>query len=221
MILVCCADVGGGSVENGTRHTLARIPLRWMIRQCFLANTGIRFHSALLPKVGLDPHSLYPDVKERPPALYISSYAPGASSIPTTVVSKAAELPPSPSTDAGTPVSTLSATPLLASTSTDTTKTLVSFTEDALASGLTVDEWLQRLREQDAPLTEEEEDLADALSPIYDQLSLAKGWWSLEVVPLRQRYQTVHDKWEDKLTSVLASSFFFNSELTRKYCLCV
>ncbi|KAI0288164.1 hypothetical protein B0F90DRAFT_1812849 [Multifurca ochricompacta] len=33
-----------------TRNSLARIPLRWMIRQCFLAKTGIQFHrDALRP----------------------------------------------------------------------------------------------------------------------------------------------------------------------------
>lgn len=34
-----CLDVGGGSVPNDTPHSLARIPLRWMIRECFLAKT--------------------------------------------------------------------------------------------------------------------------------------------------------------------------------------
>lgn len=59
--------MGGGSVPNGSKHDLARIPLRWMIRECFLARTGIRFHSSLLPAIGLDPASLYPHVKPRPP----------------------------------------------------------------------------------------------------------------------------------------------------------
>jgi hypothetical protein len=36
-------DVGGGSVLNGTRHSLARIPLRWMIREIFKADVGIIF----------------------------------------------------------------------------------------------------------------------------------------------------------------------------------
>lgn len=33
-------DVGGGSVKNGERYSLARISLRWMIRQCFKCDTG-------------------------------------------------------------------------------------------------------------------------------------------------------------------------------------
>ncbi|KAF5372317.1 hypothetical protein D9615_009242 [Tricholomella constricta] len=64
----CHCDVGGGSVENGTPHTLARISLRWMIRECFKAKTGILFMADGLRNVGLDPASLYPEVVPRPPA---------------------------------------------------------------------------------------------------------------------------------------------------------
>ncbi|KAI0081423.1 hypothetical protein K474DRAFT_1656566 [Panus rudis PR-1116 ss-1] len=46
-------DVGGGSVPNGTAHSLARIPLRWMIRQCFSCNTGIVFDAVQLQRAGL------------------------------------------------------------------------------------------------------------------------------------------------------------------------
>ena len=51
------------------KHSLARIPLRWMIRECFRTNTGIRFHAELLRRVGLDPVRLHPTVAERPPPL--------------------------------------------------------------------------------------------------------------------------------------------------------
>ena len=48
-------DVGGRSVPNGERFALARIPLRWMIRECFKANTGIIFDSHMLKhEIGLD-----------------------------------------------------------------------------------------------------------------------------------------------------------------------
>jgi hypothetical protein len=36
---------------------------------------------------------------------------------------------------------------------------------------------------------EEEEELKDALSPIYDQLRLSPAWWILEVLPLMVRSQ--------------------------------
>jgi hypothetical protein len=42
-------------VRNRTRHTLARIPLRWMVRECFEAKTGLIFDmKQLREKVGLD-----------------------------------------------------------------------------------------------------------------------------------------------------------------------
>ncbi|KAH8828680.1 hypothetical protein DL96DRAFT_1013941 [Flagelloscypha sp. PMI_526] len=52
-------DVGGGSVPNGTRYSLARIPLRWMIRECFKSNSGIMFSIRGLKEIGLDPGALY------------------------------------------------------------------------------------------------------------------------------------------------------------------
>jgi hypothetical protein len=44
-------------------------------------------------------------------------------------------------------------------------------------------------------VNEEEEDLADALSPIYDQLKLAPYWWILESFPQALRYQNDDDMW--------------------------
>jgi len=53
-------DVGGGSVPNATRHSLARIPLRWMIRECFRTGTGIIFDAHMLQhEVGMDIDNLY------------------------------------------------------------------------------------------------------------------------------------------------------------------
>ena len=45
-------------------------------------------------------------------------------------------------------------------------------------------------------LTEEEEDLADILSPVNDQLVLSKIWWLLEVLPMRQPHQKEDGTWE-------------------------
>ncbi|KAF5355040.1 hypothetical protein D9756_005790 [Leucocoprinus leucothites] len=68
----CHCDVGGGSVSNGIRPNLARIPLRWMIRQTFLTETGIMFSARGLRKLGLDldPTTYHP-ILERPPALEV------------------------------------------------------------------------------------------------------------------------------------------------------
>src|ERR1700749_3930876 len=52
-------DVGGGSVKNGQRYSLARIPLRWMIREIFKLNIGIIFDAHMLKhEVGLDVDSI-------------------------------------------------------------------------------------------------------------------------------------------------------------------
>ena len=41
-------------MKNGTRHSLARIPLRWMIRECFKVKTGIIFDAHMVKnEVGL------------------------------------------------------------------------------------------------------------------------------------------------------------------------
>ncbi|KAF9461946.1 hypothetical protein BDZ94DRAFT_1166859 [Collybia nuda] len=69
-------DVGGGAVKNEVRHNLARIPLRWMIRQCFLTKTGILFYREMLPVFGMDPDSLWPVVKPRPPPVHFLSTTP-------------------------------------------------------------------------------------------------------------------------------------------------
>ncbi|KDR83174.1 hypothetical protein GALMADRAFT_56796 [Galerina marginata CBS 339.88] len=65
----CHCDIGGGSVSNGVKPCLSRIPFRWMIRECFKTNSGILFHTKGLAKTGLDPKALYPVVLPRPPAL--------------------------------------------------------------------------------------------------------------------------------------------------------
>ncbi len=61
-------------MSNKTRHSLARIPLRWMVRECFKTNTGIMFCSEKLREIGLDPTTLYPHVKPRPPPLAIADH---------------------------------------------------------------------------------------------------------------------------------------------------
>ncbi|KAG2353990.1 hypothetical protein BDR07DRAFT_1495259 [Suillus spraguei] len=75
----CHTDVGGGSVANGTRNSLARISLRWMIRQIFKLDIGILFHRNMFAKIGMDPEMLKPSIvkQPRPPPLY-QSPSPGS-----------------------------------------------------------------------------------------------------------------------------------------------
>jgi hypothetical protein len=147
----CHCDIGGGSVPNGKRNSLARISLRWMIRQCFIANTGIQFYRETFKDIGLDPHTLYPHVLKRPPAL---------SPTPSTVAEVRAAVHAVEATDA---------------TLTDNIEVQAS---PSAASTFE---------------TEEDEELADAVMPIYDELKLSKGWWILEYLPIRHHMQNRHD----------------------------
>ncbi|KAF8879291.1 hypothetical protein BD779DRAFT_1447023, partial [Infundibulicybe gibba] len=48
----CHCDVGGDQVlSNDTKTNLARIPLRWMIRECFKSNSGIIFDTEGLRRI--------------------------------------------------------------------------------------------------------------------------------------------------------------------------
>ncbi|KAJ7603278.1 hypothetical protein B0H17DRAFT_1121802 [Mycena rosella] len=64
-----CHYVGGGVCRQRGAAQPARIPLRWMIRECFKTNSGILFDCDGLRSIGLDPGSLYPYVAPRPPPL--------------------------------------------------------------------------------------------------------------------------------------------------------
>ena len=124
-----------------------------MIRQCFLANTGIMFHKDTFFKIGLDPATIFPKVLPRPPMILQD---PKVHAIP---VPK----------------------PLIVC---DDRKAVV-YTDGG------------------SFINEAEEDLADALSPMYDQLKLAKYWWILEMIPQRIHYQSSDtDKMVNELTYV-------------------
>ncbi|KAG1879632.1 hypothetical protein C8R48DRAFT_626087 [Suillus tomentosus] len=84
----CHCDVGGGSVPNGTRNSLARIPLRWMVRELFKLDIGIIFHRNMFTKIGMDPKTLYPVSvarQPRPPPIYQTPHAPSTGSGKLTV----------------------------------------------------------------------------------------------------------------------------------------
>ncbi|KAF5339783.1 hypothetical protein D9611_009030 [Ephemerocybe angulata] len=70
----CHCDVGGGSVSNKERHSLARIPLRWMVREIFKANTGMLFISEKLFAIGMHPSTLFPLVLPRPDPLPVGDH---------------------------------------------------------------------------------------------------------------------------------------------------
>jgi hypothetical protein len=149
-------DVGGGSVPNGTRSALSRIPFRWMLRQCFLANTGILFHREMFKDIGLDPDTLYPKVKPRPPALELKRID-------------------------RTHLRTLS----------DTCKVTILASPDSIGPANVTDF-----------VSEEHEELMDALCPMYDQLKMKMFWWVLEVLPQVLHFQKRDDTWHHELSYV-------------------
>ncbi|KAH7926859.1 hypothetical protein BV22DRAFT_1086180 [Leucogyrophana mollusca] len=165
----CHCDIGGGSVPNGTRNSLARIPLRWMIRQCFIANTGILFHREMFKQIGMDPDSVYPYVKRRPPALFQDPRIAGPRPPPGEPMPGLDEKTPRPSGTHPIPV------PKPRVVKDDPTVVVYSDGGDFVS--------------------EEHEDLADVLSPIYDQLTLSKGWWLLELLPQKQHFQNNGDNY--------------------------
>jgi hypothetical protein len=135
-----------------------------------------------LRKLGLDPSSLYPFVTPRPPAIL---------PVGDTVIQ---ELPLTPASGIRrffdcilgktlAPPGTVSST---VSTPADATKT-----DETVQVG-----------------TEEEEDLKDALSPIYDQLEIQPAWWILELLPLRLRYQRGDSSWVSYIGYVFLISSF-------------
>ncbi|KAI6136042.1 hypothetical protein F5141DRAFT_995472 [Pisolithus sp. B1] len=144
----CHCDIGGGSVGNGTRNSLARIPLRWMIREIFKADVGILFHRSMFEQIGMDPSTLYPHVTTRPPAIF-------------NIPAKADPKVPCDDND-------------FAAIQCDPNGKFVS---------------------------EELEDVNDALSPIYDQLMIAPYWWILEALPQKLHYQRDQDdSWTRDIT---------------------
>ncbi|KAF9078518.1 hypothetical protein BDP27DRAFT_1309702 [Rhodocollybia butyracea] len=165
----CHCDVGGGSVQNFTRHSLARISLRWMIRECFSAKSGIMFYSERLKAIGLDVTALHPFLTPRLPPLSGKGQIikPVLQREPTLwrQILALAQRKPKPRNKEPTPQS-------------------AAETEEVVEDLNTVQH-----------LPEEEEELRDSLSPKYDQLKLVPAWWILELLPMEYRYQKKCDEW--------------------------
>jgi len=68
----------------------------------------------------------------------------------------------------------------------------------------------QRLLEHAVPFlgSEEEEEVRDAVSSKYDELSLKKGWWLFELLPMKLRYQRLNDVWVSEWRYVVLFSLF-------------
>ncbi|TDL15310.1 hypothetical protein BD410DRAFT_778252 [Rickenella mellea] len=182
-------DVGGGSVKNGTLNSLARIPLRWMIRQCFLTDTGIIFDADLMKEIGLDPATIYNPRPKRIPA-------------PRDAVIESPEWQPCAIVSLLMFIGRVIwiAVKIVFSAAMWPFKhlwLLVRFSEPVkwLCGQLDIKPPTKRAV-RDVPdfvilslpvdtVNEEKEELIDALQPIYDELNLAWWWWIVEYLPLK------------------------------------
>lgn len=171
------ADVGGGAVFNEERHMLSRIPLRWMIRQCFECDTGILFNTAPLAETGIDVPTVWP--------VYKALKKPVVGPSPTMVEKyESGELPPIKrrSTALG----------ILRGDEKDHKEKELHFHFSKTEKY--TEEMKRRLEAELLP--EQVEDHFDAMAPINDQLVQAKGWWILEAWPVKVRIQKETDEWE-------------------------
>lgn len=134
-----------------------------MVRECFKTNSGIMFDTEGLRSIGLDPDSLYPLVKPRPPALPVGTARIRALDVPSSDVQ----------TEPATPTMTI------------------------------------------VHKSEEEHDLADALSPVYDQLTCKWFWWILEIFPIKQRYQRGDNTWVTRLGWNMGQGRFIPKQKTK------
>ena len=180
-------------MKNGERHSLARIPLRWMIRECFATKSGIIFDAHMLKnEIGLDidpkigtPKPIHKPALE-PGFLHLrkpSDAELGKHSlrhIPATVVSG-----------------------------------LVSpfrWAQGQLSKFRIHDskKFIRALRELERrkPITEGEphEELNDALSPIFDQIELHPWWNIIEWLPCKLSPLIHQHRWQPAHTPPKGSS---------------
>jgi hypothetical protein len=155
-------------VKNSVKTSLARIPLRWMIRECFRTDTGILFHLDELKTFHLDsntlvdPITLDPRVLPRPEAPALTTLLPEDRCIQPM---KCKERVAGPVTRFFARVKT----------KLGSIKFLPTRVDDL---GTKVSEKHSHLEDVDS---EESADLKDSLAPIYDELKLNPLWWVPEL----------------------------------------
>ena len=155
-------------MKNSVKTSLARIPLRWMIRECFKTNTGILFRLDLLKTVNLDPKTLDPTVSPRPQALPLTTLPSEEMYI------KRQPMNPQECVTRPGPFASLSGL----------------FKKAPAGEGSDAED----VGDKGPVDSEELADLKDSLAPIYDQLELNRFWWIAEYIPFKQRYQEVDEK---------------------------
>ena len=181
------ADVGGGAVANDERHKLSQVPLRWMLRQCFECDTGIMFYTSMLAEKGLDVHTLSPVYRQ----------------LPKPVVGPSPKMMEKYQAGTLAPIRTRSSH---IKTIPEETKSKKEQTEKEMGEQFGIKfskaDLEEEYTEPEGDWTPEQvEDYFDAMSPLNDQLVVAKGWWVLEVWPIKVKIQRAgEDEWEKKVS---------------------
>ena len=159
-------------MKNGEPNSLARIPLRWMVRESFKVNTGIIFDSCMLKsEIGLDMEkdicpTWSPPVPRPPSGDHSALTKPGKDEfegfsfrrIPAAVISA------------------------LGSPFRWARSTLQSLTTRDFSESTDVLPRAERKPRSDGEAMEE---LEDALSPIFDEMKIHPVWKVLEFVPCK------------------------------------
>lgn len=186
-----------------------------MIRECFRTNSGIQFEADKLRAIaGIDPASLYPIVLPRPPPLEIHKEL--AASLSLTNYAKSGKLSDrekkaladsaklleekivdSQEKDQVKRTNSIQKVPSSPASESRTAQRDIDLnsTASAPASIYGGDDDQDKSTKPHPFVSEEEEDLFDALSPIYDQLKLSKPWWILELLPIKQKMQRENGTW--------------------------
>ena len=155
-------DVGGGSVRNGERNSLARIPLRWMVRECFKCNSGIIFDAHMLNhEIGLDINSIFKAPDPMAPETHHLD-TPGTGQIRGFSFLKV-------------PVAVFSGLSLPFRWTWGKLKGLRLRRSPQIAFSIDVERFKYE--------GEAQEELKDALSPVYDQLKVHWYWTLMEWIP--------------------------------------
>lgn len=171
------------------------------------------FHTNLLEDIGISPESLWPKVLPRPPPIMSLEDIPAAMSMPP-LFSHSSEphLPPYSAMPTSTNDPTFNAQHPGFSDAAALDKSLATEAKGAYGAitdrdrtqlshkinpyepylpfgrfGHELAEFGEDVREPREPFVSEEvEDLKDALAPVYDQLKLNWWWWILEFLPSKQ-----------------------------------
>jgi len=187
-------DVGGGSVPNGTRHSLSRIPLRWMIRECFRCDTGIIFDAVQLQQAGfrVKMEDDKPVLGDLPPRVKLSTDT-------SRTVHPREHIPTKKY------IEEFGLLRFLWNIAHVAFAFLIAFLKPYIRQKKTstrlpflyLDSHSNKLVDQTDD-HEAYEELDDALSPMYDQLSAKAAWHILEWIPQRvQKTQAIIQKLQD------------------------